>query len=78
MKTGYTLGIIEREQVGTTYEDLKDVISGKANCRYTDEGNESEGFGWAGQEIGFINNIPTVQELFDELILHRKRIKSYG
>jgi enoyl-[acyl-carrier protein] reductase II len=69
LKTGYTLEIIEREKEGTTYEDLKDVISGKANCRYIYDGNETEGFGWAGQVIGLINNIPTVQELFDEIIL---------
>ena len=69
LKTGYTLGIIEREQEGATYEDLKDMISGKANTRYVYDGNETAGFGWAGQIIGLINNIPTVQELFDEMIL---------
>lgn len=69
LKTGYTLDIIEREQEGASYEDLQDMISGKANCRYIYDGNEAEGFGWAGQVIGLINNIPTVQDLFDEMIL---------
>ena len=69
MKNDFTLGIIEREQEGATYEDLKDIISGKANLKYIYDGNEAEGFGWAGQVIGLINNIPTVQELFDEMIL---------
>ena len=69
LKNDFALGIIEREQEGATYEDLKDVISGKANCRYIYDGNEAEGFGWAGQIIGLINNIPTVKELFDEIIL---------
>lgn len=68
LKTGYTLDIIEREQEGATYEDLKDMISGQANCKYIYDGNEEEGFGWVGQVIGLINNIPTVQELFDEMI----------
>jgi len=68
LKTGYALDIIEREQKGATYEDLKEMISGMANCRYIYDGNESEGFGWAGQVIGLINSIPTVQELFDEMI----------
>jgi NAD(P)H-dependent flavin oxidoreductase YrpB (nitropropane dioxygenase family) len=68
LKSGYTDNIIEREQEGATYEDLKDVISGKANCRYIYDGNEAEGFGWAGQVIGLINDIPTVQELFDDMI----------
>src|SRR3954451_1406355 len=68
LKNDFALGIIEREQEGATYENLKDVISGKANCRYIYDGNEAEGFGWDGQIIGLINNIPTVQELFDEII----------
>lgn len=34
LKSEYALGIIEREQEGATYEDLKEVISGKANTRY--------------------------------------------
>ncbi|MGM7722848.1 NAD(P)H-dependent flavin oxidoreductase [Metabacillus sp. Hm71] len=68
LKNDFALNIIEREQEGATYEDLKDVISGKANLKYIYDGNEVEGFGWAGQVIGLINNIPTVQELFDEMI----------
>lgn len=69
LKNDFALNIIEREQEGATYEDLKDVISGKANLEYIYDGNEVEGFGWAGQVIGLINNIPTVQELFDEMTL---------
>lgn len=68
LKSRYTSDIIEREHEGATYEDLKDVVSGKANCRYIYNGNEEEGFGWAGQVIGLINDIPTVQELFTEII----------
>lgn len=67
LKSEFTMGIIEREQKGATYEDLKELISGQANCQYIYDGNE-EGFGWAGQVVGLINNIPTVQELFDEMI----------
>lgn len=68
LKTNYTLNILEREKAGAVYEDLQDWISGQANCRYIYEGNEAEGFGWAGQVIGLINHIPTVHELFDEMI----------
>ncbi|MGG1220438.1 nitronate monooxygenase [Priestia endophytica] len=68
LKSRYTSDIVEREHEGATYEDLKDVVSGKANCRYIYNGNEEEGFGWAGQVIGLINDIPTVQELFTEII----------
>ncbi|WP_066054968.1 NAD(P)H-dependent flavin oxidoreductase [Robertmurraya korlensis] len=69
LKSEYTQGIIQREQGGATYEDLKDMISGKANARYIYDGSKTEGFGWAGQIIGLINNIPTVQNLFDEMIV---------
>ncbi|WP_176585879.1 NAD(P)H-dependent flavin oxidoreductase [Priestia megaterium] len=68
LESKYTSDIIEREHKGATYEDLKDMVSGKANCKYIYNGNEEDGFGWAGQVIGLINDIPTVQELFDEMI----------
>ncbi|WP_096200238.1 NAD(P)H-dependent flavin oxidoreductase [Bacillus sp. FJAT-45350] len=69
LKSDFAMSIIEREQEGATYEDLKDVISGKANLNYIYDGNEVEGFGWAGQVIGLIKDVPTVQELFDEMIM---------
>lgn len=69
LKSGYALGIIEREQEGASYEDLKDMISGNANTKFIYDGNEAEGFGWAGQIIGLINHIPTVRDLFNEIIL---------
>ncbi|WP_042353581.1 NAD(P)H-dependent flavin oxidoreductase [Bacillus rubiinfantis] len=68
LKSEFTQGIIDREKQGATYEDLKEIISGKANCNYIYDGKEAEGFGWAGQVIGLINNIPTVQELIDEML----------
>ena len=69
LKNDFALNILEREQEGATYEDLKDMISGKTNLNYIYEGNEQEGYGWAGQVVGLINDIPTVQELFDEMML---------
>ncbi|MDO6450874.1 nitronate monooxygenase [Oceanobacillus profundus] len=69
LQSDFALEIIDREHQGATYEDLKDMISGKTNCRYIYDGHEEEGFGWAGQVIGLINNVPTVQELFAEIIL---------
>lgn len=69
LKNDFALNIIEREQEGATYEDLKDMISGKTNLNYIYGGNEQEGYGWAGQVVGLINDIPTVQELFDEMML---------
>lgn len=68
LKSEFAQHIIDLEQKGATYEDLKDMVSGEANLRYIYDGNEAEGFGWAGQVIGLINTIPTVGELFDEMM----------
>lgn len=68
LRSDYTEQIIAREKDGATYEDLREVISGKANCSYIYEGNVKEGFGWAGQVVGLINDIPTVKKLIDEIV----------
>lgn len=68
LKSAYTLGIMEREKEGAGYEELQTIINGKANCEFIYEGHKENGFGLAGQVIGLINDIPTVQELFDEMI----------
>ncbi len=59
--------ILTLEQEGKGYEDLKEFISGARNRTFIYEGNPEEGFGWAGQVIGLINDVPTVQELFDRM-----------
>ncbi len=67
LKTEHALSIISREQEGVTYEDIKDMVSGRANREYIYDGNEAAGYGWAGQVIGLINDVPTVQQLFDDM-----------
>jgi NADH:quinone reductase (non-electrogenic) len=44
LESKYTSSIIEREHKGATYEDLKDMVSGKANCKYIYNGNEEEAY----------------------------------
>ncbi|MBU8908202.1 NAD(P)H-dependent flavin oxidoreductase [Desertibacillus haloalkaliphilus] len=73
LNSDYAQTIIEKEKKGATYEDLKDYISGQSNCRYIYDGDEHEGFGWAGQVIGLIDEVPTVQELFDDMISTAKQ-----
>ncbi|MBA4537915.1 nitronate monooxygenase [Bacillus aquiflavi] len=65
--------MLEKENAG--YEGLKEYISGIANKRYIHEGKEEEGFAWAGQVMGLIKDIPTVQELFDRIILTGEEIR---
>ncbi|MGX9134474.1 NAD(P)H-dependent flavin oxidoreductase [Rummeliibacillus sp. JY-2-4R] len=78
IKTEFTEEIVRLEQKDATYEELKDMISGKANRNFIYDGNLKEGFGWAGQVMGLIHDVPSVQELFDTMIevadSSRKRI----
>lgn len=67
LKTELALDILEQESNGANYEQLKEMISGKSNMKYIYEGNSVEGYGWAGQVVGLIHDIPTVQELFDNM-----------
>lgn len=67
IKTPLVQKILEMEEKGATYDDLKDYISGECNKRLIHEGKLEEGFGWAGQVMGLIDDIPSVQELFDRM-----------
>ncbi|WP_128896187.1 NAD(P)H-dependent flavin oxidoreductase [Longirhabdus pacifica] len=59
--------IIELEEKGSTLEQLLPLFDGKANTKMIYEGNIEEGFGWAGQVIGLIDDIPTVKTLLDRI-----------
>ncbi|MBO8162206.1 MAG: nitronate monooxygenase [Brevibacillus sp.] len=69
--------ILAMEREGAGYEELKPYISGERNRKFIYEGDEQEGFGWAGQVIGLIDDVPTVQQLFDRMfgeveVIHRR------
>ncbi|MBP1968241.1 enoyl-[acyl-carrier protein] reductase II [Virgibacillus natechei] len=63
--TEQILNIEKREQ---GYDSLKDYISGEANKHYIYDGDESKGFGWAGQGAARIKDIPTVSQLMESII----------
>ncbi|HHY73909.1 MAG TPA: nitronate monooxygenase [Bacillus bacterium] len=71
----FTTKILELEKEFGDYEHLKNYISGEANKRYIYEGNEKEGFGWAGQVMGLIKDVPTVQELFARMIAEAESLR---
>ena len=64
----WTKKILEIEQDQAGYESIKDYISGEANKRFIHEGVFEEGFGWSGQGAARINEIPTVEDLFESII----------
>lgn len=72
----WTTKILELEEKKGTYESLKDYISGQANKRYIYEGAEDEGFAWAGQIMGRIKDVPTVDELFSRMIKEAQSIRT--
>jgi NADH:quinone reductase (non-electrogenic) len=71
----WTEKILEIEPQNGGYEALKDYISGTANKRFIYDGKVDEGFAWAGQVMGLIKDVPTVQELFDRMIHEAESIR---
>lgn len=68
LKSSWTDEIIALEEKAAGFEALKPFISGEANKKYIYEGFEAAGFGWGGQVVGLIHDIPTVAELFERMI----------
>lgn len=64
----WTDDILEIEKQEGGYEALKNYISGTANKEYIYNGKIDEGFGWAGQVMGLIKDVPSVDELFTRII----------
>ncbi|MCQ6279809.1 nitronate monooxygenase family protein [Bacillus sp. EB600] len=71
----WTKKIMEIEKIGGGYEQLKHLVSGQANTRYIHEGKIDEGFAWAGQVMGLIRDVPTVEELFNRIISDAEQIR---
>lgn len=71
----WTDRILEIEKMGGGYEQLKDLISGQANTKYAHEGKMDDGFGWAGQVMGLIKDVPTVADLLERMIAEAEEIR---
>ena len=67
LKSDYTENI-EKEKQGATFEDIKEMISGKSNLKYIYEGDQLNGFAWAGQVIGLIHDVPKVEVLINTIM----------
>lgn len=60
--------ITKLETTNPALELLLPLISGETNKKAAISGQMESGFVWAGQVIGLINDIPTVQELLDRVV----------
>jgi NADH:quinone reductase (non-electrogenic) len=74
LNTPFALKILEEENRNGTYEHLRDYISGEANQKFIYEGKGNEGFGWAGQVAGRINEVLSVEELFNQIKQEAKAV----
>ncbi len=72
----WTSAILDLEARNAGYEGLKDYISGEANRKFVHDGKTTEGFAWAGQVMGMIKDIPTVDELMSRMILEGESIRT--
>lgn len=75
LQSSWTDRILEIESQTPTYEALKEFISGEANKRFIYEGQKDQGFGWAGQVTGLIKDVPTVQELLEDMVRQAEEIR---
>lgn len=75
LRSSWTDKILEIESQTPTYEALKEFISGEANKRFIYNGEKDQGFGWAGQVTGLIKDVPTVQELIEEMVRQAEEIR---
>lgn len=73
--SNWTDKILEIEKNNGGYEALAPYISGEANKRYIHDGHLDDGFAWAGQVMGLIHDVPTVDELFNRIIGTAEQIR---
>ena len=69
-----TLKILELESKGADFDSIKHLVSGDNNRHAIHSGNVLDGFAWAGQVMGLINDIPTVENLFLRIISEAEEI----
>ncbi|WP_274309331.1 NAD(P)H-dependent flavin oxidoreductase [Solibacillus daqui] len=75
IRNDFTDHILAIEQQTPTYEALKSYISGEANKKFIYEGNEEQGFGWAGQVTGMIHDIPSVEQLIQRMVVQAEAFR---
>lgn len=74
LKNKWTDKILEIEERNEGYESLKDYISGTANKRFIYDGDNENGFGWAGQSSIRIKDVPSVDELIQGMIKEAEQV----
>jgi nitronate monooxygenase len=61
-------------QPDAKFEDVAELVSGRAGKELLETGDLSKGVFWASMVQGLIHDIPTVQELIDRIIAEAEAI----
>lgn len=73
IKSDYVDQILKLEKQGITFQDLFPYINGYKNKLGAIQGNLAEGWVHAGQSVGLIDSILSVNELFDQILTEFKQ-----
>ena len=68
MKTKNALALLELEENGASLDEIMPYINGESYQKLIKEGNLDSGVIALGQSIGLVNEIKTVNEIFEEII----------
>lgn len=60
--------VLALETRGAPPEEILPLVSGQQNVRAAIEGDMDEGFAWAGEGVGLIQDVPPVVELLDRIM----------
>jgi enoyl-[acyl-carrier protein] reductase II len=74
MKTGYAEKLLEHEQSGMTLEQYNQLTSEDFHKIGALQGNLDEGFINGGQIAGLIDEIPTVEQLFEDMMKEARTV----
>ncbi|MCY0878334.1 MAG: nitronate monooxygenase [Firmicutes bacterium] len=67
LPSAHVAKIQDLEAQGASVEEMLPLIRGEVNYRAAVDGEMEDGFVWAGQSTGLIDDIPTVGELLDRI-----------
>ena len=74
LKNDISQQVAEMENQGATLEELLPLITGQRGRKLLETGELNEGLQACGQVVGLIQNIPTVQELIEGIMVEAARI----
>ena len=72
--TDFARSVLEMEDKGTSLEELLPMIDGRRQKRALDKGVADEAMIPCGQVVGLMDDMPTIKEIFDDIIKEARTI----